>query len=499
MPMMPMTETAPMPTSPQPLIVSTGFSQSAEIGELVTALCKARPQFGQVEKNKEGEVKGRSKKTGETYSYTYRYADLAAAVAATSIPLAEQGLNVFQGFAEQDERSATTVSTLVHGPSGQWISTRVRIECAPDPQSVGGALTYGRRYSYLAVLGLAPEEDHDGADVRPPGSSRTDNRSEREYPSAKAARQVRELAEKGDAADAWKAVAAAIKSLDDGKGGMLRPDKITALFTAAQKNGWSKEDVLAKLKDVANVNTAQIPWKAGDAVLAAFESIAPSGEAQTKTAKREPIWEDWEIIKAKIGEIDSDAPNCERQELLDHVAQASGWPSTATTRVLREELGLAPDEIPKDRIPYIIGRLLSAFNPQDILPSYDAKENPPDEPDEPSSSEEEPGVDPALISKAIAPLKTKAFPGSDEEAAVALFIKAVEKLSKLGDLPMITDRSAFDNPERTGNRDRAGVVDALADIGFEPGDCPLVLQGPLLQMLSAFPIAESETEESEDA
>ncbi len=52
-------------------------------------------------------------------------------------------------------------STLAH-ISGQWIGEVASMHIdAPGPQAVGSAITYCRRYSVTALLGLCPDEDDD--------------------------------------------------------------------------------------------------------------------------------------------------------------------------------------------------------------------------------------------------------------------------------------------------------------------------------------------------
>ena len=56
---------------------------------------------------------------------------------------------------------------LVHG-SGEWIATRWPVcsgEACGDPKVMGAALTYARRYSLFALVGLAGEDDLDAPEV----------------------------------------------------------------------------------------------------------------------------------------------------------------------------------------------------------------------------------------------------------------------------------------------------------------------------------------------
>ena len=55
------------------------------------------------------------------------------------------------------------VTKLVHAKTGQFQASLAVIPLAkPDPQAMGSAFTYGRRYVLSAMLGIVSEEDDDG-------------------------------------------------------------------------------------------------------------------------------------------------------------------------------------------------------------------------------------------------------------------------------------------------------------------------------------------------
>jgi CHASE2 domain-containing sensor protein len=54
------------------------------------------------------------------------------------------------------------VETILMHSSGEWISNTLLLACKKqDPQAMGSAITYARRYAYQSVLGI-PSEDDDG-------------------------------------------------------------------------------------------------------------------------------------------------------------------------------------------------------------------------------------------------------------------------------------------------------------------------------------------------
>jgi hypothetical protein len=110
-------------------------------------------------------------KTNQGYKDRYRYADLADIWALIQPLLTESKLAVIQTTKECQE-GITIVTTLAH-ESGEWIRGELHmtpsvtleggaVHVAIDPQSVGSAITYARRYALGAILGLVMDEDDDG-------------------------------------------------------------------------------------------------------------------------------------------------------------------------------------------------------------------------------------------------------------------------------------------------------------------------------------------------
>lgn len=93
-----------------------------------------------------------------------KYADLGSVWDAIRDALTTNGLAIIQMPDCVGEAPALT-TTLIHGPSGEWISATYPLmvtdkECTP--QGYGSALTYARRYGLSAVMGVIADEDDDG-------------------------------------------------------------------------------------------------------------------------------------------------------------------------------------------------------------------------------------------------------------------------------------------------------------------------------------------------
>lgn len=134
--------------------------QSETIGALVKALSEARAKIGKIGKGKSAEI---ATKGGSKYSYSY--ADLADVLEAVAKPLAEHGLVLIQTL--RVAPSFQLVTTLAHS-SGEWVRSAMPLPAEDgDARSLGSWLTYLRRYSVCALVGVAAEDDDDAEQAKP--------------------------------------------------------------------------------------------------------------------------------------------------------------------------------------------------------------------------------------------------------------------------------------------------------------------------------------------
>ncbi len=117
-----------------------------------------------------------------------KYATLKHIIETVRPFLHEQGLRLRQGADRSwplDEgagikgRLIPIYTDIIHAESGEVDRTIVEIPLSKmDPQAMGSAITYGRRYSLLAALGLATDEaDDDGETAKAKGLTDRDVRS----------------------------------------------------------------------------------------------------------------------------------------------------------------------------------------------------------------------------------------------------------------------------------------------------------------------------------
>jgi hypothetical protein len=126
--------------------------------QLFLALSKAQSEFSVPPKNKV--VDFTDKQGRRVY---YKYADLADVIDATKQVLTKNGLSVIHQLVPT-ATGLNLVTSLNHS-SGSELSSHYPL---PDPlsmrpQDFGSALTYARRYSLSSILGIASDEDADGA------------------------------------------------------------------------------------------------------------------------------------------------------------------------------------------------------------------------------------------------------------------------------------------------------------------------------------------------
>lgn len=110
---------------------------------------------------------GAALKTSTNPHFRSRYADLSACVEAVIDSLHKNGFALMQKTHECE--SGVAVETILMHESGEQISGGIlRVPTSKqDPQGYGSALTYARRYSLMAVCGIAPEDDDGNATSKP--------------------------------------------------------------------------------------------------------------------------------------------------------------------------------------------------------------------------------------------------------------------------------------------------------------------------------------------
>ena len=122
--------------------------------ESIVELAKALNSF-------QGKLKA-VKKDATNPFFKSHYATLDAIWETIREPLSSNGLVVTQTL-DQVEGKALLVTTLLH-TSGEWIEGSMILNpVKDDPQGLGSAISYARRYSLCALLGVVADEDDDAS------------------------------------------------------------------------------------------------------------------------------------------------------------------------------------------------------------------------------------------------------------------------------------------------------------------------------------------------
>lgn len=105
----------------------------------------------------QGEMENASKNS-ENQHFRSKYADLAEVLNTVRPVLSRHGLSVTQFPSYGD--GIVHVETIIAHKSGEWMSEKCSAPAQKqDPQGVGSAISYLRRYSLAAVCGIAQEDD----------------------------------------------------------------------------------------------------------------------------------------------------------------------------------------------------------------------------------------------------------------------------------------------------------------------------------------------------
>lgn len=134
--------------------------QSEQAVAFATALAKAQ-----------SEVEG-AKKDSKNPHFKSDYADLASVWDAIRKPFTSNGFSITQEPVDIEGKDVGLKTTLCHICGAAAVSQfGMKVKDPTNPQVIGSALTYMRRYALMAVTGIAPvDDDANAVAAKPPAA-----------------------------------------------------------------------------------------------------------------------------------------------------------------------------------------------------------------------------------------------------------------------------------------------------------------------------------------
>lgn len=124
------------------------LTTSESIASLAGALAKAQAEIESAAKDRVNP------------HFKSKYATLASVWEACRSALSKNGVSVIQS--PMADGNIVTVTTLLAHASGEWARSALSAAAVnATPQGIGSAVTYLRRYSLAAMVGVAPDDDED--------------------------------------------------------------------------------------------------------------------------------------------------------------------------------------------------------------------------------------------------------------------------------------------------------------------------------------------------
>src|SRR5262249_54435266 len=149
---------------------------SESVAALASALAKAQAELVNPEKSLVATIRTGRPGDGER---SFRYAPLSSGLDIVRKTLGQHEIATMQTTAPAQPGGLVTPTTMPAHASGEWIASDwpvCPIAEMANPQRMGAALTYARRYALFTLVGIAGEDDLDAPDpcaAAPTSAART--------------------------------------------------------------------------------------------------------------------------------------------------------------------------------------------------------------------------------------------------------------------------------------------------------------------------------------
>jgi hypothetical protein len=138
---------------------------SESVAALASALAKAQAELVNPEKSLTATIRTGRPGEGER---SFRYAPLSSGLDIVRKTLGQHEIATLQTTAIDQTAGMVNLTTTLAHASGEWIASDwpvCPIAETANPQRMGAALTYARRYALFTLVGIAGEDDLDAPDL----------------------------------------------------------------------------------------------------------------------------------------------------------------------------------------------------------------------------------------------------------------------------------------------------------------------------------------------
>jgi hypothetical protein len=152
---------------------------SESVAALASALAKAQAELVNPEKSLTASIRTGRLGEGER---SFRYAPLSSGLDIVRKTLGQHEIATVQTTAIDQTAGMVNLTTTLAHASGEWIASDwpvCPIAETANPQRMGAALTYARRYALFTLVGIAGEDDLDAPDLCDGPGSQTPSADER--------------------------------------------------------------------------------------------------------------------------------------------------------------------------------------------------------------------------------------------------------------------------------------------------------------------------------
>src|SRR5712691_2410099 len=146
---------------------------SDSVAASATTMDKAQAEIVNTEKSLTATI--RSGRAGEG-ERSFRYAPLASGLDIVRKTLGQHEIATVQTTAIDPAAGMVHLTTMLAHASGEWIASDwpvCSVAETANPQRMGAALTYARRYALFTLVGIAGEDDLDAPDLCTPAPTKT--------------------------------------------------------------------------------------------------------------------------------------------------------------------------------------------------------------------------------------------------------------------------------------------------------------------------------------